>query len=79
MKIEITLKGIGFFKNYMPDKKGEHKLVFDEGKTLYKLLEDINIDNKISYIVSVNGRITNTSYIPKNGDTIVLMPPIYGG
>ncbi len=79
MNNEIVLKGIGLFKNYMPDKKEQLNVVLDGEKSLSEILEDINMDNKIIYIALLNGKKVDADYKPKNGDIISLMLPIYGG
>ncbi len=56
------------------------KLEVESGKTVAEILKSINI-NPTNYVafLFVNKKVQQLDYIPQDGETITLQPPVAGG
>lgn len=68
----ITIKFIGEL-----DKKITCQYM--SGKSIMKFLNDIGVDQSKYMAIIVDGRITDPNQPIKDGITIHMIPPIYGG
>lgn len=50
-----------------------------EGKTLREILEDIGINPGLVAFAYTSGKLKGLQYIPSDGQTITLQPPVSGG
>jgi molybdopterin converting factor small subunit len=55
------------------------KVEIESGKTVGDILKAISLDPAYVAIVHVDGKIKNLSYVPTDGQTITLQPPVSGG
>ena len=79
MEVEIRLWGnIGY---YLPEDKGKFLLKkrFDGQKTIQELIGELRLPQELSFVVSVNGKVTDADYLLKDGDQIALFLPTAGG
>ncbi len=78
LKMRINVKLYGELKKHAPDKRNEFEMTLDSGDTLGDVLNRLSI-HKDHYVSLINGRRADPSMGFKNGDTLVLFPPIAGG
>lgn len=55
------------------------KVELENERTIGEILEAISVDKAFVALVYVDGKMTNLSYKPSNGQTITLQPPVSGG
>jgi hypothetical protein len=55
------------------------KVEIEDGKNIGDILKSISLDPAYVAIVHVDGKIKTLSYVPSNGQTITLQPPVSGG
>jgi len=55
------------------------KVEIDGEKTLGEILKHISLDSAQVALVYVDGKMTNLSFKPSDGQTITLQPPVSGG
>jgi molybdopterin converting factor small subunit len=79
--MKITVKLFASLGAYAPDKKSARPFPFEieEGATLKKLIQKLDIPEEIVKLKFVNGRTRNFDYPLKTGDEVGFFPPIGGG
>jgi hypothetical protein len=55
------------------------KIEFDGQKTIGEILKSISVDARYVAFIYVDGKVKDFSYVPSNGQTITLQPPVSGG
>ena len=55
------------------------KVEIESGKTIGDILKAISVDPAYVAIVHVEGKIEDLAYVPIDGQTITLQPPVSGG
>ena len=55
------------------------KVEIEDGKSMADILKLIEIDQAFVAFIYVRGQVKDFSYIPSNGETIILQPPVSGG
>jgi hypothetical protein len=55
------------------------KVEIDDGKTIADILKAISLDPAFVALIHVDGKLKDLSYIPSDGQTIILQPPVSGG
>lgn len=55
------------------------KVEVESGKTVGEILKTISLDPAYVAIIHVDGKIKNLLYVPTEGQTITLQPPVSGG
>jgi molybdopterin converting factor small subunit len=55
------------------------KVEIDDGKNIGDIIQKIQVDKRLIAFIYVDGKIKDYSYIPKDGQTITLQPPVSGG
>jgi sulfur carrier protein ThiS len=51
----------------------------DDGKTIKEILADIGINPALVAFVYTSGKVKGLDYIPSEGQSITLQPPVSGG
>ncbi len=51
----------------------------EQGKTIKEILADIGINPGLVAFIYTSGKVKGLHYIPSNGQTITLQPPVSGG
>lgn len=51
----------------------------EPGKTVRTILKDIGLDPAFVAFVFVEGKVKNLDYVPGEGQSITLQPPVSGG
>ena len=51
----------------------------EEGMTISEILKKINIETKFIAFIYVDGKVMDFSYVPSDGQTVTLQPPVSGG
>jgi hypothetical protein len=51
----------------------------EAGKSVRAILEDIGINPAFVAFLFIAGKVRNLDYIPHDGETITLQPPVSGG
>lgn len=51
----------------------------EEGKTIKEILADIGINPSLVAFVYTSGKVKGLQYIPSDGQSITLQPPVSGG
>lgn len=77
----IYLKAGGMLTDYLrPDVDPfTRKVDATEGLTLRQILESIGVPPGHVAMSFLESRLINLSYVPKDGETITLRPPVQGG
>lgn len=55
------------------------RVEIDDGKTVADILEAISLNPAFVALIHVDGKMKDFSYMPSDGQTIVLQPPVSGG
>jgi hypothetical protein len=50
-----------------------------DGATMENILSQIGIDKKYVAFIYVDGKVSDFSYIPQDGQIVTLQPPVSGG
>jgi molybdopterin converting factor small subunit len=50
-----------------------------DGLAIGEILQQVNVDKRLIAFIYVEGKVRDYSYIPKDGQTITLQPPVSGG
>ncbi|MDZ4164778.1 MAG: MoaD/ThiS family protein [Smithellaceae bacterium] len=71
----------GLLKDYLKPDLDEYtrKIEVEPGLTVREIMERINIRPAAVSMVLIAGKRIPWSYVPKEGETIVLLPPVQGG
>ena len=77
----ITVKILirGHCHEYFPHLPVEFEHSFNAGLTLRQIMEALGIKPQLIMGVSVNGKLQDKSYVPAEGDIILLISPPTGG
>lgn len=75
----IQVKLYANLVQFSKSKKKELEISWSKGLTIEKILNDEGISLKIAKIIMVNGRSQDSSFLLKNGDRVVIFPPVGGG
>jgi len=75
----IQVKLYANLVQYSKSKKKEFEILWSDGMTVEKILNDEGISLKIAKIIMVNGRRQDTEFILKDGDRVAIFPPVGGG
>lgn len=75
----ISVKLHTFLKSYCPRSDGCLQLQYEEGLTVKKILEQLNLNTGIVGLVLVNGRIVQSDYKLAEGDSMEIYPLFGGG
>lgn len=51
----------------------------DPGKSVKDILKDIGLDPAFVAFLYIEGKVKNLDYVPSEGQTITLQPPVSGG
>ena len=51
----------------------------DDGKTIGEILKSISVDPSFVAFTYVDGKIRDMLFVPSDGQTITLQPPVSGG
>ena len=78
MNFEINVRLFGEFKKHAPGDQTDFMLVLEPGATLGDVLDKLSIPED-AHVALVNGRRIANDVQFKNGDTLVLFPPLSGG
>ena len=76
--MQIVVKLYGDLKKHAPGDQTDFRLTISPGETVRDLLLTLSIP-KNNHVSLINGRRATPDTPFKNGDTIVLFPPVYGG
>ena len=76
MRIEVKL--YGDLKRYAPGGQTQFRPMLQAGATLEALLKQLSIPDG-RHVALINGRRATQATRFKDGDTLVLIPPISGG
>lgn len=55
------------------------RVVTEEGKTIKEILEDIGVNPALVAIIHTEGKGKGLNYVPSDGETLTLQPPVAGG
>ncbi|NWF99952.1 MAG: MoaD/ThiS family protein [Thermoanaerobaculaceae bacterium] len=77
----VYLKGGGLLREYLQPDVDEYtrRVEVAEGRTLRQILEAIGIRPVHVAMAFVGNRLVNLAYVPSDGETITLRPPVQGG
>jgi molybdopterin converting factor small subunit len=79
--MEITVKLFASLGEYAPDEESARpfRWEIEEGATLKRLIENLDIPEEFVKLKFVNGRTRNFDYPLKTGDEVGFFPPVGGG
>ncbi len=71
----------GLLKDYIePDVDAyTRKIELESGLTVKEIMERINLRPALVSLALSGGKIVPLSYVPRDGEVIVLRPPVQGG
>lgn len=80
-KIKVKVKLYATLRKYLPGTEIGEAVEFEisEGTTINELLDKIGVENKEIKITLINGVKKDLEYILKDGDLLVVFPPVGGG
>jgi hypothetical protein len=55
------------------------KVEIDGAKTIGEILKSLSVDSRYVAFIYVDGKVKDFSYVPSDGQTITLQPPVSGG
>ena len=77
MKIEVCLYAT--LRRYGPSEQAPLTLDVPEGFRIFQVLEILSIPSGEEKVILVNGRPAEENSLLKDGDRVVLFPPVAGG
>lgn len=78
LNMHINVKLYGKLKTHAPGERNAFEMALDPGDTLRDVLKQLSI-HKDHCVSLIDGRRADPSMRFKDGDTLVLFPPIAGG
>ncbi len=76
--MRINVKLYGGMKRHAPGKNNEFEMRLKPGDTLADAMNRLSVSEG-HYVSLINGKRAIPSTVFKNGDTLVLFPPVSGG
>jgi sulfur-carrier protein len=77
MKVEVEL--FATLRKYGPPREGAFPVDLAEGERVIGLIEILKIPLNVERVILINGRPANLDSALKEGDKVVLFPPVAGG
>jgi sulfur-carrier protein len=77
MKVEVQL--FATLRKYGPSCEGPLAVDLSEGDAVVKMLEALRIPHDVEKVILVNGRPAEPDTVLREGDKVVLFPPVTGG
>jgi molybdopterin converting factor small subunit len=77
MKLRVELQT--YLEQYSPDGANVFDYELPDGSTAGELMRKLLIPADLAAVIIVNGANTDASQPLKDGDTIVVIPPLAGG
>lgn len=77
--MQITIRVTGLLTEYFPAGKGILPVSLTDPATIQDILEQIKVNPELVMTVVVNGQRRELSYLPQDGEEIVLISPLAGG
>jgi sulfur-carrier protein len=77
MKVEVQL--FATLRKYGPSREGPLTVDLSEGDAVVKMLEALGIPPDVEKVILINGRPAEPDTVLREGDKVVLFPPVTGG
>lgn len=77
MRVEVQLYAT--LRKYGPPGGGILVLELAEGDRVARVLESLGVPREVERVILVNGRPVTSDSVLKEGDRVVLFPPVAGG
>ncbi len=75
--MKIFIKLYGSLEKYLP--AGRRELEFDQEATVRDVLDRLPIPAHLNLLIAVNGVRTTSNHRLRDGDRMVIFPPVSGG
>ncbi|SHE36897.1 MoaD/ThiS family protein [Desulforamulus putei] len=77
--MQIKVRVTGLLTEYFPAGKGILPVSLEKPLTVKEILQQIKVNHQLVMTVVVNGQRRDLSYVPGDGEEIVLISPLAGG
>lgn len=77
----ISIKAGGELRNLLKPNIGQYTMQIEvpEGVTIREIINTVGIKIELIAFVHTKGKIQRFDYVPRDGDIIILQPPVSGG
>ena len=77
MKLQVELQV--YLKEYSPSGDAKFDFEMADGSSVTQLVDALGVPDDLATIIIVSGENTDQSHKLKDGDHVILIPPIAGG
>jgi sulfur-carrier protein len=77
MKVEVQLYAT--LRKYGPSREGPLIMDLSEGEGVARVLEVLGVPLHVEKVILINGRPAEPDSLLRDGDKVVLFPPVAGG
>ncbi|MCL5290599.1 MAG: MoaD/ThiS family protein [Bacillota bacterium] len=77
--LQIKIRVTGLLTEYFSAGKGELLFSLEKPLTVEEILQHIKLNHELVMTVVVSGQRRDLSYVPQDGEEIVLISPLAGG
>ncbi len=77
MKLHVELQV--YLQEYSPNGDAKFDFEMVDGSTVMQLVDALGVPDELANIVIVSGENTDQSHKLKDGDHVILIPPLAGG
>lgn len=77
--MQIKIRVTGLLTEYFSAGKGELPVYLENPLTVGKILQHIKLNHELVMTIIVSGQRRDLSYVPQDGEEIVLISPLAGG
>ncbi|WP_238473162.1 hypothetical protein [Desulforamulus profundi] len=77
--LQVKVRVTGLLTEYFPAGKGVLPVSMDKPLTVKEILQQIKVNHELVMTVVVSGQRRDLSYVPQDGEEIVLISPLAGG
>ena len=77
MKLNVELQV--YLQEYSPSGAAKFEYELADGATVMTLVDALGVPDELANIVIVSGENTDPKHVLKDGDEVILIPPLAGG
>lgn len=77
--MHVTLRTRGYLQQVFPGKKDTVEVEMTEAMSVRGILNGWGIQSELVMVVLVDGVRQSLDYVPADGETVTVLPPVSGG
>lgn len=77
--MRVTLQTRGYLQQRFPEQKDTVTVTLESPKAMREIMQDLGINLDLVMVVLVDGVRKNLDYVPQDGETVTVLPPVSGG